>query len=215
MNMHPAITISRSLGSGGTEVGFLVARQLGWRFCDRRILRQAAQAAGLTPASMGLKEERFCGFLEHLMSVIAVASPETPYTPPPDLPVYSADLFQLERGIMRKLLQHHPCVLVGRGGFLALKDHPRALHVSIRAELAFRIRFLMERGKAPDPEAAQRAIKISDRNRAAYIRGLSGQDWNDPKPFQLVLDTSRDGLQACADRIVAEERARFPLEPKP
>ena len=32
-----------SLGSGGTEAGFLAARKLGWPFCDRRILRMAAE----------------------------------------------------------------------------------------------------------------------------------------------------------------------------
>ena len=209
MIQHPAITISRSLGSGGTEVGFLVARELGWRFCDRRILRQAAQAVGVPSATLRAQDEHFCGYLKQLLGYLAMASPETPYTPPPDLPIYSKDLFEVERRIMLKLVQAGPSVLVGRGGFFALKDYPAALHVRIRADLAYRVQFLLDRGKAPDPLAAERAIKASDRDRGAFIRGISGQDWHDPKHFQLLLDTSRDGLEACVARIVAEARARF------
>ncbi len=209
MTVHPAITISRSLGSGGTEVGFLLARQLGWRFCDRTILRQAAQALGLTCASLGPQEERHSGFLERLLSTMTLATPEAPYTPPLDLPVYSRDLFEVERDIMRQVVWQYPAVLVGRAGFVALKDHPQALHVRIVAEMPFRAQFLVGRGKAPDLAAARRLIEDSDRNRAAFVRGLTGRDWNDPGNFQLVLDSSRLGLEGCMARIAEEAKLRF------
>ena len=209
MTDHPAITISRSLGSGGTEVGFLLARQLGWRFCDRTILRQAAQALGLTCASLGPQEERHSGFLERLLSLMTLATPEAPYTPPLDLPVYSRDLFDLERSIMLQVVRHYAAVLVGRGSFVALKDYPEALHVRIVAGLEFRAQFLVDRGKAPDLEAAHRAIAASDRDRAGFIRGVSGLDWNDPKHFHLVLDSSRLGLEGCVAAIAEAAGKRF------
>jgi len=208
MAAHPAITISRSLGSGGTEVGFLLARKLGWRFCDRTILRQAAQVLGLTSAGLGPQEERYSGFLEQLFSLMTLATPEAPYTPPLDLPVYSRDLVEVERDIMRQIVRHYPAVLVGRGGFVALKDHPLALHVQIVADMAFRTQFLVDRGKAPDLEAARRLIEESDRNRGDFIRRITGLDWNDPRPFHLVLDSSRLGLGGCVARIAEEARLR-------
>ena len=209
MTPHPAITLSRTFGSGGTEVGFLVARQLGWRFCDRTILRQTAQALGLPSASLRYREERRCGFLERLLNLIAVASPEVPFTPPVELPIYSRDLFEAERKVMHCLVDNASAVLVGRGGFAALKDRPLVLNVRIQADLPFRKQFLVDRKKAQDGESALKAIEISDRNRAAFIREVTGLDWQDPKNFDLVLDTSRDGIAGCAERIVEEAGRRF------
>lgn len=205
----PAITLSRTLGSGGTEVGLLVARQLGWRFYDRRILRRAAEAMQLPVGALRLQEERPFGFLEQLLRFMALASPEVPYIPPLELPAYSSDLFEVERSIMLELVAEHSAVIVGRGGFIALKDCPATLHVRVQASLEFRIQHLLERGKARDAEAARQIIQRSDRDRTAFFREIADLEWQDPKNFHLVLDPSLCGLEACAKRIVEEAQSRF------
>lgn len=209
MHPNPAITLSRSLGSGGTEVGFMVARRLGWAFCNRRILRLAAEAMGHSSSGLAGQEERKCGFLDQMMNILGHGSPEACYTPLLERPMYSADLYHLERQVMLDLVARAPSVLVGRGGFCALRQRPATLHVSLHADLAFRIRHLVERGKAADPEAARQAIAAADRNRAAFIRAISGLDWQDPRNFDLVLDPSGPGLEACVELIVAEAHQRF------
>jgi cytidylate kinase len=209
MDPNPAVTISRSLGSGGTEAGLMVARRLGWAFCNRRILRLAAEAMGHSSAGLAEQEERHCGFLEQLLNILGFGSPEACYTPLLELPAYSKDLYHMERQVMLKLVAHAPSVLVGRGGFCALKNRPATLHVSIRADLDFRVKYLVARGKEPNPEAARKAIAVSDQNRAAFIRAISGLDWRDPRNFDLVLNPSGPGLEACVEQIVAEAKQRF------
>ena len=44
-------------------------------------------------------------------------------------------------------------MIVGRGGFVALRGRPATLHVSLRADLAFRVALLVDRGVMPDPDA--------------------------------------------------------------
>ena len=202
MTHHPAITISRSLGSLGTEVGFLAARQLGWQFCDRRLLRLAAEALGKPVADLAREEEHHCGFLEQLAKIFAFGSPEAPYTPSLDMPIYTRDLFELQRKLMLRMVEHAPSVIVGRGGFIALKGRPATLHVRIQADRPFRIQAVLDNGLATTPEAAARALDSSDRNRSAFIREISGLDWQDTRPFQLVLDTSRDGIPDCVRQLV-------------
>jgi CMP/dCMP kinase len=209
MNPNPAITISRSLGSGGTEVGFMASRRLGWAFCDRRILRLAAEAKGHSSSGLAGQEERKCGFLDQMLNIIGHGSPEACFTPLLELPMYSVDLYNLERQVMLKLVARAPSVLVGRGGFCALSRRPATLHVSIHADLAFRIKYLVARGKSADPEAARQAIAAADHDRAAYIRAISGLDWQDPRNFDLVLDASALGLETCLERVVAEAKQRF------
>jgi cytidylate kinase len=206
MNGHPAITLSRSFGSGGTRIGFQVARRLGWRFCDRRILRLAAEALGRNQASLEHQEERCPGFLETLGNVLLLGCPEATYAPPAEWPVYSRDLFALQRDIMLRMAAQAPSVIVGRGGFEALRGRPATLHVSLDADPEYRARALMDRGGFPDPDAARQAVAASDRDRAAFLRDISGRDWHDPRNFDLVLDVGREGPEACVAAIL--ERAR-------
>ena len=211
MPQNPAITISRSLGSGGTEAGFLAARKLGWPFCDRRILRMAADAMGHSSAGLALQEERPCGFLNQLANILGFGSPEAPFVPLMELPMYSRDLFKVEREVILKLVAHAPSVIVGRGGFFALKGRPATLHVRIDADPAWRAGSLVERGKAPDLETARKAVASSDRDRAAFIRAISGLDWRDPGNFDLILDAAQGGIEGCAQAIAAEAGRRFGL----
>ena len=209
MTQYPAITISRSLGSGGTKVGFLIARQLGWHFCDRRILRLAARTLGLSTSSLDWREERPSGILQELYAVLAMGCPESSYLPLVEPPIYSEELFAVERKVILDMVQHAPSVIVGRGGFLALRDRAETLHLRIHSGLPFRIQSLVSRGKAADPESARAAILDSDRVRAAAVRAVSGVDLQDPKAFDLVLDVAADGAEACAKRIVVEFQRRF------
>jgi len=49
MTEKTAITISRQTGSGGTYIGYLAAKKLGFRYLDREILQQAANEMGIEP----------------------------------------------------------------------------------------------------------------------------------------------------------------------
>ena len=207
MAINPVITISRSLGSGGTDVGFRVARELGWHFCDRRILRMAADATGLSAADMAFHEDRPSSYLDWLKTILALGSPEAHCAPLPELPMYGRELFEVQREVILRMVEHAPSVIVGRGAFVALKGRPATLHVSIHADLEFRIASLLRRGKAPDRRAAQEAITASDLNRGSFIREISGLDWRDPKVFDLTLNTSELGLEGCAERILQASRA--------
>lgn len=211
MPSFPAITLSRSLGSQGTEIGFKAAQRLGWHFCDRRILRMAAESLGRSTAALARQEERTSGFLDSVFASLGYGSPEAPYTPLLELPVYTKDLFQVERRVMAQVLEHAPSVLVGRGAFVALRDRPATLHVSVQAPLDFRIASLVARGKAADRESARQAIALSDRDRAGFIRKISGLDWRDPTHFQMVLNPAELGFEGCVDLLVAEARRRFDL----
>ena len=50
------ISISRSLGAGGEEVGRTVAKELGFRYADEEIIVEAAQKAGVSPETVAQTE---------------------------------------------------------------------------------------------------------------------------------------------------------------
>jgi cytidylate kinase len=203
MELYPAITISRTLGSGGSFIGYRVAERLGWQYCDRAILRQAAEALGVEVATVENQEEHPARFLEWLAGILPAASPESPYMPPAELPVYGREIFALEKQLMERILEDAPAILVGRGGFVALKDRPATLHVHIQARIEFRIQRLVKIGKASTEFEARSLIQKSDRQRAAFIQEISGKLWKDENNFDLVLDSGDLGFDRCISAILA------------
>ena len=49
MKEYPVITISRQYGSGGREVGQLLAKRLGIPYYDNELITLAAQESGFSP----------------------------------------------------------------------------------------------------------------------------------------------------------------------
>jgi cytidylate kinase len=203
MTWIPAITLSRTFGSGGTLIAYHVAQRLGWRYCDRAILRQAAAALGMGADDLAAQEECPNRLWQNILRLLGAGSPEAPYSPPLELPVYSLDLFRQECAVMAGVLQREAAVLVGRGGFVAFRDRPATLHVHVQADMAFRTRRLVEMGRAADAKEALNLARQSDRDRAAFIKAISGREWMAPGNFQLVVDPSRDGFPACEQAIAA------------
>jgi cytidylate kinase len=214
MVLHPAITLSRTLGSGGSFIGYRVAERLGWQYFDRAILRQAAEALGAEVTAIESQEEHPASFLEVVSRILPAASPESPYVPPVELSIYGKEIFTLEKRLMERILKGGPAVLVGRGGFVALKNRPATLHVHIRARLEFRIRRLIGIGKASTELEARSLIQNSDHQRGSFIFEISGRPWEERDNFDLVLDSGDLGFDRCISTILASAH-RLIVSPTP
>ena len=82
------------------------------------------------------------------------------------------------------------CVILGRGGFLILADHPGAIHIRLRAPLEWRV--AQHAGhECISRENGRRAILAEDHARDAYLRRLYGRHFADLSGFHLVIDASR------------------------
>jgi hypothetical protein len=91
-----ALTISRQMRSGGSYVGYLVARELGWRYVDREVLQRAAERLGTNTSALEDLDERSMGILKNIIRGFSFSILETAYVPPMTQPVYDRDLFSLE-----------------------------------------------------------------------------------------------------------------------
>jgi CMP/dCMP kinase len=198
---HTVITISRQMGSGGTYTGYLLAKELGFKYVDREILRQAAQRLGTDESWLERYDERSSGLITNILRGFSFGPPETAYVPPFKLPVYDRDLFKLECGIMEDIARKHDSVIVGRGAFYALKDHPGQIRIFIHAPLEFRIQRLMKVQGISDAHEARTIIEESDRKRTKFVRDMIGINWTDARNFHLCLDASFVGFSAGIEMI--------------
>jgi cytidylate kinase len=195
------IAISRQMGSGGTYIGYLAAKELGFRYLDREILRQAANKLGIEPDMLERYDERSTSVIENIIQSCCFGKPEMPFLPPLGKPVYNKDLFALESKIMKEVADQCSAVIVGRGGFYILKDRPNTINIFVHAPLDYRIERIMKVQKITDKREAQKMIEESDHKRAKFIRDMVGIDRFDARNYHLCIDSSVVGFPACVEMI--------------
>lgn len=165
------ITISRVMGSLGTEIAVLLGTRLGYRLVDRDLINQAARQSGASIAALAdIDELGLLGF-----------QPSTE-----ECHAYQ----QAIRNILLEIAQTGNAVIVGRGSQVILRDWPETLHVRIIAPLELRIHRVAQK-QVINPAAALARIKASDRSRQNYLKRCHEVNWNDPALYDLILNTNR------------------------
>jgi len=199
-----AITLSRQMGSGGSYIGYLAARELGFKFIDREVLRQAADHLGTEVSQLEHQDERSSGLIEKLIRGFFLGAPEAATTAHHlKRPVYDRDLFSLECRIMSEIAERYSAVIIGRGGFHALRKRPEGsvIRVFIHAPLEFRVQRVMKARNIVDAAEARSIIEESDRRRARFIRDMVGVEWTDAKNYHLCIDSSVAGFPRSVGMI--------------
>lgn len=180
------VTISRQLGSLGSEAARLAANLLGYSLAQRELIHQAARRAGAPEAALAAIDE--LGLLK------ICPSPEA-------CEAYRAAM----RQVLEELAAGGEIVILGRAGQAALRDWPETLHVLVIAPAGLRAERVAERLHIP-LRAAQAQVEASDRFRRNYLKRFYGLRWDDPKLYDLVLNTARLPVQAAAESIAQAAR---------
>lgn len=198
---YKVVTVSRKMGSGGTFVGYEVAKALGFSYVDREILRQAASLLNRDTASLENYEGKSSGFIQNMLRTYALGAPEVAYVPK-ELPVYDRDLFVLESKIINDIVDKHNAVIMGRGGFHLLKDRPETVHLLIYAPRDYRVERVMKAESIADLREAQARVEESDRRRARFIRDMVGTEWTDAQNYNLCIDSSIVGVSESVQIVI-------------
>lgn len=201
------ITISRQKGSGGAYLGKRLASRLNVLYLDREIVTQAAKELKMPVESLEARDEKLTPFWRSLLESYAYITP-TSYVPPPLHMPTDRELYSTESNIITRIAQQRSAVIVGRGGYYVLRQHPRCLSILLHADIAFRQRRVQELYHVSTEEALKLIASI-DKEREHYLRALTGQNCMDARHYHLSIDTSVMGLEEAEEIILASFRARF------
>ena len=191
---HLIINIGRQLGSGGHDIGHLLAGHFSARYLDRELLNLAAQESGLSERFLEQNDENksfFRSFVHipgGLASTMSVASRQG----------FSQDsFFQLQSDAIRHAAEEGSCVFVGRCADYVLRDIPTCVNIFITAPLAFRIdRVAQQHGCTSDE--ARRIIEKGESRRASYYNYYTGKQWGNAAGYHLCIDSSILGIEGTA-----------------
>jgi cytidylate kinase len=201
------ITISRQLGSGGAYLGQRLAARLNMLYVDHQIVCQAAQEMKVPEQDMVFRHEKVTSRWQLLLQTMGHTS-DAVYAPPPIDTFTDKALYSTESEIITRIAGERSAVIVGRGGYYVLRNHPGCLHVFLHANMGFRQQRVQELYHVP-PGEALKLINSIDRERAGYLRTLTGHDWLDARQYHLCLDTGAVGLEKTEELIITAFQARF------
>jgi cytidylate kinase len=183
------ITISREAGALGNTVANAIGRRLNWPVYDREILERIATEFQQQPRHLQEVDERPGSWLEECLSGLLAG-----YT------VSSDKYLRYLIGTVRGLGKVGQCVIVGRGANFILPSYS-TVRVRLVAALEDRVRVLAARSQFTEREAAA-WVKSTERRRFEFVKGYFGKDPNDPHYYDLVLNTSRVGIDEAATTII-------------
>ena len=199
------ITIARSYGSGGRKMGRLLAKELGYEYYDREILRIASDESGISEELFNQVDER-----QHLPLFRTAREAYTGEVIPPDSDdfISNENLFRYQAKIIRELASTRNCVIVGRCANFILRGRDNVLNVFVTAPVVDCVRRVMETDGL-NLEEAEKKIKKIDKRRADYFKYFTGRQWHDAALYDLCLNTGHMSEQKCVDIVRAYMEARF------
>ena len=199
------ITIARSYGSGGRKMGRLLAKELGYEYYDREILRIASDESGISEELFRQADER-----QRIPLFRIAREVYTGEVIPPDSDdfISNENLFRYQAKIIRELAATRNCVIVGRCANFILRGRDNVLNVFVTAPVVDCVRRVMETDGL-NLEEAEKKIKKIDKRRADYFKYFTGRQWQDAALYDLCLNTGHMSEQKCVDIVRAYMDARF------
>ena len=188
------IVIGRQYGSGGHDIGKILADKLGFDFYDQEIIKMAAGTTGLTSAFIEKREETMTNSLLYdLVNQMYQYRDEKEEAP-------KDKIFDAESKVIRDLVDKGNCVIIGRCSDYVLRDDDRVLKVFFNAPMESRIERVMKR-LGVEFGNAQHRIRKEDKYRADNYRYYTGRIWGASANFDLTINTDLgiDFIEKCID----------------
>ena len=176
------IAIGRQFGSGGHDIGKILAEKLGYDFYDAEIIQMTAGTTGYTPEFIKKNEEIMTNSLIYDLVNQMYLNADMQDEAPKD------KIFEAECQVVRDLAKKGNCVIVGRCADYVLRNSGNCLKVFFSAPLVSRIRRVAQRQNITEGEA-KATVQKNEKLRADNYRYYTRRMWGAAGNFDLSLNT--------------------------
>ena len=176
------IAIGRQFGSGGHDIGKILAEKLGYDFYDAEIIQMTAGTTGYTPEFIKKNEEIMTNSLIYDLVNQMYLNADMQDEAPKD------KIFEAECQVVRNLAKKGNCVIVGRCADYVLRNSGNCLKVFFSAPLVSRIRRVAQRQNISEGEAKS-TVQKNEKLRADNYRYYTRRMWGAAGNFDLSLNT--------------------------
>ncbi|MCK4501675.1 MAG: cytidylate kinase-like family protein [Desulfuromonadales bacterium] len=196
----PCITLSREFGCQGYPVAEALVKLLNvraagepWIVVGRQIIDEVAELSGYTVEQIE-KSQDTSATLKAIFSMFLDRSRAE-----------ETEVFAYMRTVIRGFARRGKCVLVGRGGVLAVQDLPNCINLRLVAPLAFRIQQIMKTHNLSEPDAGK-YIALHQQQRDDFIHRFGSGNIADPTLYHLVVNNAHldvVDIAALADQYLS------------
>lgn len=193
------ITIGREYGSGGKYIGERLAEELNLKLYDKELLNKVAEESGMdlnVLEQMDEKQEE-CFWYTFAMSLYQQDSLETLTEIPSN-----EKIFIEQAKIIEELSNKEDCIIIGRCSNVILRNKTDVLNIFVySSELDFKVKRKMQFGNFESELEAIKAIERIDKERETYYNYFTKENWGDRKSYDLMIDTSKIGVDKAVELI--------------
>lgn len=201
------ICISRTLASGGEEIGCLVAERLGFRYVDDEIVVTAAKKVKVNPKLVEQAEHKQAildRVLDWLGQSVEIPTPgdKGDHGPPNFVP---EDFRALIRAVVYETGRKGDVVILAHAASMALGFMEGVLRVFVTASPETRVMRLSKIGRMSE-KGAMKALKDSEEARRDYIKRFYQIEEELPTHYDLLINTDTLTAEQAAHIIVSAAR---------
>jgi cytidylate kinase len=195
------ITVSRQIGSLGTEIARESSRRLSYDYVDKERMEKLLAGFGFPEPEIKKFDEKKPPFWDSMS-------------------LERRKFLHTAQAIIYELAYKGQVVIVGRGGQVLLKGVPGTLNVRIISPFDLRVRRMIVTDGFEEKQAA-RFIRQGDQESFGFIHTFFHVNWDDPCLYDLIINTAKisvgtaiqwiTGAVQSADMAGKEEEAREKL----
>ncbi len=193
MKKQMIISLSREYGSGGRAIAEKLAEIFDIAFYDREMLQQIAEENDLNYDEVRMLEEaprkRRNTFRQEAVSEDNVTYMQFDF-------------------IQKKALSGESFIIVGRCGGYVLRDVPDLIKIFITGDEETRVARVAERDGV-ELEEARKLVAATDSQRRNYHNTYCDYKWGDSRHYDLIINSSKLGIEKTAKCLAAYIRERF------
>ncbi|MDO4190098.1 MAG: cytidylate kinase-like family protein [Bacteroidales bacterium] len=194
------ITIARTLGSGGRQIGEQLAQRLGFAFYDKNLLTEAAQQSGINANFFDKADEQTT---QHPLTG-GLFGMRFPFLSGGgnDKALDHDLLFKLQSDAIQKIAERENAVILGRCADYVLRQRTDCLRVFLFTNHDDATKRVMERKQITAEEASE-LVNKTNKQRANYYNHYASKTWGEAQTYDICINTSLTSFEEIADSLIA------------
>ncbi|MBQ1392061.1 MAG: cytidylate kinase family protein [Lachnospiraceae bacterium] len=199
---HYVITISREYGSGGREIGRMLAEHLGIKYYDLDVIHQVAMESGVSEKLVEEMEQTVKNPTVHSFYYWCTQS-----TKEEELPIVER-IFHAQTKIIKKIAKKESCVIVGRLANYILREEPNCFNIFVGAEMDAKIKRVVERDGIEEKKAKTKIEKV-EKERANHCMYFTHKHWRDLRNYDVYVKSNFLGTEKTAEFILQMFKEKY------
>lgn len=193
------ITISREFGSGGREIGKMIADILGYDYYDSEIITTIATNTGMDEKTVNkvLESDEYQTIPLHYYATFSGGF---------SMPLPQTEMILEQKKVIEAIgKKGENCVIVGRNADAILKKY-KPFNIFLCADLEDKVNRCLAHRNSDDPKTKkemEKKILAVDKKRALTRELITGSKWGDKYEYHTVINTSKWKKEKLVNAIIS------------